>query len=129
MINIHFGLNGRKELFVFDPLHFQMFQDFGYTRISTWHGIHNLSSMRRICLPINRGNSHWVLGVVDFVVKKFGIIDPYKRSNQALDDKLREWLLAVCEGQKMPIDILKWTKLTHSDIDFEFQDNSWDCGV
>ena len=94
-----------------------------------WHGIHNLSRMRRVCLPINRGNQHWVLGVVDFPAKKFGIIDPFKSNNQELDDKLREWLLAVCNGQKVPIEISKWTKLTQSAINFELQDNSWDCGV
>ncbi len=81
-----------------------------------------------ICIPINIGNYHWVLVVVDIEQREINFYDSMGGNGNEYLHAILKWLQADSEDNDIPFDESDWI-LTDHKKDIPQQTNGYDCGV
>lgn len=99
---------------------------------------HDIFKLERMVVPINIGNSHWTLVLIDFKNKSIHYYDSRRNDTRAAAhgnkycSLIRTYLAAewnrIDRGNQQFID-RNWTSTVHQAITVPQQHNGFDCGV
>ena len=82
--------------------------------------------LKQFLLPINTGNFHWILGVIDCTKSTFSILDPFQPANPP-NDYIQKGQL-VCDAFSQEFNLPKFTHKVWN-YSMPTQQDTHNCGV
>lgn len=102
---------------------------YDYTRVRRWTRKFDVFDYDMMLVPINQGNVHWTLGVINFRDKRVEYYDSMGGTNETVLKNLLQWVADELETKKGEIlDRSEWSMVAHG-RDVPQQTNTDDCGV
>ncbi|CAN0175906.1 unnamed protein product, partial [Phaeothamnion confervicola] len=107
----------------------------GFRRLTSKAGITAIFAINKLCMPINLGRKHWLLGVIDMAGKRFIIYNSMSQTHRdaysaAFDNLARilEHEAAATLPAAAAFSTAGWEQLSPG-LDVRQQDGVVDCGV
>jgi len=104
-----------------------------YSNVRRWtlgRSAVDLFSRDLVIVPINQGNSHWTLGLINLRQKRFEFIDSMHGSDGGRLAVLRRFLEDEHKDKKCaPLDLSDWQDVIYTIADTPHQTNGFDCGM
>jgi sentrin-specific protease 1 len=115
------------KLFENDPKTSRLTYD--YSRVRRWTRRFDVFSYDLMFVPVNHGNLHWTLSVVNFRDKRIEYYDSMGSCHHQVTDNMMRWLKDEMEHKKQQVlDPSEWSTVLHG-RDVPQQSNSDDCGM
>lgn len=100
---------------------------YAYHRVRNWTTEVDVLKLERLIVPINIGNIHWCLAVVNLKARRFEYYDSLGHSNDECLPRLRRWLQDESQDKhQQTYSLAGWTDVQPRK---QHQRNSYDCGV
>jgi len=103
---------------------------YSFDSVRRWTSHLDVFALDKVIIPINQGNVHWFLAVVDIRRRQTQVFDSMGVDRPAVHDTLQRWVSDVWRGRGRPGSTLPvWTRLPHNMSATPRQLNTVDCGV
>jgi len=103
---------------------------YSYTDVRRWTRNVDIFALDTILVPINIGQGHWVLAVINMGEKRFEYFDPYHGDGSSYLCLLRRYLQDEHKDKKgADLDLSEWKDVHWGPKCIPSQTNGVDCGV
>lgn len=122
----HFTLTQRQTLGAPDPKYVNATATERHKLVVRWTANMLTTSRVKIFIPINSGNNHWSLIVIDVDNRKLFSFDSLGYSLKKERGEMLGWVKAEHKAKRVKFDAKKWTSQSKT---VPLQQNGYDCGV
>ena len=99
-----------------------------YDNVKSWSKLFDAFELDKIFIPINIGNSHWVLGVIFIQKKEVRYYDSMHGDGKLYRDAMMRWVVDEAKAKKgIAINEAEWKSIAVETTPQQF--NGTDCGV